>query len=422
MKSKRLLLLLWGACVLGSFSVQAQKLVEHSLLRPDSVRVQPWQPWLHTTPTAALVQVGMPWLGYNLLHYHQDVAHRATAHHFANKWGGKWDAYVIPLPLMTTWGMRCAGIKGYSDSWPQMLCTQALGAALAVGITTTGKWLVGRTRPDASNTSSFPSGHTTYAFASAAALDAEYGERYPALALAGYGVASGVALSRMSRDRHWATDVITGAGVGMASAYLAYWLMDRWHSRRREEAPLATPWHGNSPLLVQLGYGIGAALPYVPAGGKAKTTLTNSVSVRIPLLQHWGLLAKAEVAHTQLVKANQQPEHLHSYTLMAGASYFYAFPETPWALEGGVELGYESEGKLSSSSITPRADAIPVTAPGVRGQLLGKALCRLRSHTVVAIEGGYAYSPTARRYDRLHKNGLGGFWTGVGIAFLWEGQ
>jgi membrane-associated phospholipid phosphatase len=65
---------------------------------------------------------------------------------------------------------------------------------------------------------SFPSGHTTAAFAAAAAVSAETSRWWPgAIYVIGptmYGGAALVGLSRMYENRHWASDVIMGAAIG----------------------------------------------------------------------------------------------------------------------------------------------------------------------------------------------------------------
>ena len=62
---------------------------------------------------------------------------------------------------------------------------------------------------------SWPSGHTTAAFAVAAALSEELGGPTPWLA---YPLAAGVAWSRVNDEAHWATDVLMGALVGTVTA------------------------------------------------------------------------------------------------------------------------------------------------------------------------------------------------------------
>ena len=77
------------------------------------------------------------------------------------------------------------------------------------------KYVVRRDRPDHSNNKSFPSGHSASAFATATVLQRYYGWKVgvPAYALGSY-----VALARMSWNRHHATDVVMGAGFGIAAA------------------------------------------------------------------------------------------------------------------------------------------------------------------------------------------------------------
>lgn len=73
------------------------------------------------------------------------------------------------------------------------------------------KHLTGRTRPDGSDDSSFPSGHTANSFLAAAVLAKEYGG---ATAIVSYGAATFVGASRIAGGRHHFTDVLVGAAIG----------------------------------------------------------------------------------------------------------------------------------------------------------------------------------------------------------------
>lgn len=79
-------------------------------------------------------------------------------------------------------------------------------------------------RPDGSSKNSFPSGHTATAFMGAEFLYQEYKNTSVWYGISGYLVATGTGLFRMYNDRHWLTDVATGAGIGILSTKIAYWL------------------------------------------------------------------------------------------------------------------------------------------------------------------------------------------------------
>ena len=88
---------------------------------------------------------------------------------------------------------------------------QLLSQVLVQGV----KMTIRRERPDGSNNMSFPSGHAASAFATAGVLHRYYGWK---VGVPAYAFGSYVALARMSWNRHHATDVVLGAGFGLASA------------------------------------------------------------------------------------------------------------------------------------------------------------------------------------------------------------
>lgn len=90
----------------------------------------------------------------------------------------------------------------------------SIGSTIA--ITQLGKALIDEERPDNSDNDSFPSGHTSNAFASATTLHRRYGWQigFPAYAVA---TLTGVARER-ARKHHW-YDVLAGAVIGTATGW-----------------------------------------------------------------------------------------------------------------------------------------------------------------------------------------------------------
>lgn len=76
----------------------------------------------------------------------------------------------------------------------------------------------------------FPSGHTAYTFASAGVMYQSFKDDNLLLAYSGYVPAVVVGAYRMIKDKHWVSDVVVGAGLGIVMSHLAYHL-DIWHSK-----------------------------------------------------------------------------------------------------------------------------------------------------------------------------------------------
>lgn len=91
--------------------------------------------------------------------------------------------------------------------------TYDLGVAAAntFGFTQVLKASVGRERPNGRNDYSFPSGHTSNAFALASVADAHYGKK---VGLPAYAAASLIGVSRLRKDAHWLSDIVAGAALG----------------------------------------------------------------------------------------------------------------------------------------------------------------------------------------------------------------
>lgn len=72
-------------------------------------------------------------------------------------------------------------------------------------------------RPDSSDQLSFPSGHTAIAFTNASLLYQEYKKSNFWYASSGFVFATATGILRIANNKHFTSDVLAGAGIGLAS-------------------------------------------------------------------------------------------------------------------------------------------------------------------------------------------------------------
>lgn len=123
-------------------------------------------------------------------------------------------------------GLKVGGYEGRSD-WGRMLASAGFSYAIMAGFVNGIKYTAKEMRPDGSTRNSWPSGHTATSFVGATLLHKEYGlTRSPWFSVAGYGVATATGVMRVLNNRHWVSDVMSGAGIGILSTELGYALSD----------------------------------------------------------------------------------------------------------------------------------------------------------------------------------------------------
>lgn len=145
---------------------------------------------------------------------------------FKNTYNCEIDNYLQFSPTALAFGLNLAGVEGRSST-VKLAVTSAMSYALMAAIAQPIKHLTSEMRPDRSTDDAFPSGHTATAFVGATILHMEYGKTVsPWFSVAGYTAASATGLMRVVKNRHWAGDVLTGAGIGIAATKMAYWLGD----------------------------------------------------------------------------------------------------------------------------------------------------------------------------------------------------
>ncbi len=142
------------------------------------------------------------------------------------------DNYTQYLPLALTIGLKMGGVESRSD-WPRFWASAAASSAIMAGLVNGIKYTASEMRPDGTTRNAWPSGHTATAFLAATILHKEYGmTRSPWISVGAYSLATATGVMRVLNNRHWISDVLSGAGIGILSVELGYGLMDLFFKQR----------------------------------------------------------------------------------------------------------------------------------------------------------------------------------------------
>lgn len=186
---------------------------------------------------------------------------------FVTNFGGPYEFYT--LSALGAYGFI---FKNQKMKTTTLLATQSYITAAAVESMV--KFLTGRTRPSfyapnkvakptfkgpfaksidytgAKTNSSFPSGHTTVAFAAATVYALQYKDK-PWVPVLCYASASLIGLSRITENKHWLTDVLVGGALGYLTGRQ---VVNNYHRYSSLKAPKQK--RGNVSFNLQLSHGV----------------------------------------------------------------------------------------------------------------------------------------------------------------------
>ena len=172
-----------------------------------------------------MTYIGVPLVVGGLIVKSEDDHFRSLRNDYLPRFSRHADDYMQYAPAAIMLGMKAAGVQSRS-SWGRMLVSDAFSAILMGSTVNTLKRTTHVERPDGSNKHSFPSGHTATAFMTATMFNKEYGHKSPWVGVGAYGMATATGLMRMANNKHWLSDVLTGAGIGILSTEIGYYLAD----------------------------------------------------------------------------------------------------------------------------------------------------------------------------------------------------
>ena len=138
-----------------------------------------------------------------------------------NNFNTSLDDYTRYVPIAQLYIADIAGIQA-KNHWFDQTKNLVISAGLTQLITAGMKNAIYKERPNQFNAESFPSGHTSNAFANATVLYEEFKDSSPFLAYSGYGFATATGALRVMNNKHWISDVFVGAALGIMVTKLVY--------------------------------------------------------------------------------------------------------------------------------------------------------------------------------------------------------
>lgn len=279
--------------------------------------------------------IGVPLIIGGLIEKHQDSKFRKLRNDFMPRFHRTLDNYTQIAPAAVMVGMKAAGVESRS-SWGRMLLSDAFSVALMAGTVQGLKNTTNVMRPDGSDNHSFPSGHTATAFMTATMLNKEYGYKSPWIGVGAYSVATATGLMRMANNKHWLSDVLVGAGIGIMATEFGYWLADLIYKdkglniKNRDVADDEFDVRRNSFLGLYMGFN----LPLSKYDLDEDNVFQTSTGTTIGLEGAWfinrniGIGGRASFSNLQyIVNKNDAPDKTFKYfTAMAGS--YFSFPVT----------------------------------------------------------------------------------------------
>jgi len=161
------------------------------------------------------------------------------------------DDFTQYAPTASYFALDLMGVKA-KNNLKSRLFTASISHALMAATVNLMKGSIPVWRPDFSANNSFPSGHTATAFVGAELIWQEYRHQSIWYGIGAYTIATGTGFFRMYNNRHWLSDVVMGAGIGILCTKTAYWVLPMLEERiNKKKNPyfLFPSYNGKQALL-----------------------------------------------------------------------------------------------------------------------------------------------------------------------------
>jgi membrane-associated phospholipid phosphatase len=167
------------------------------------------------------------------------------------------DNYLQWAPAASAIALGITGVKG-RHNFTDRVFILGMAELIQSSAVASIKKFSGETRPNGEGDESFPSGHTSNAFTGAEFMRLEYKDVSPWYGVYGYLLAASTGFLRMYNNKHWLSDVLAGAGTGILSTDLAYYLYPKikqlFHLKRSSHTIIFPTYNNGAPgVALQVG-------------------------------------------------------------------------------------------------------------------------------------------------------------------------
>ncbi|MDE6854075.1 MAG: phosphatase PAP2 family protein, partial [Muribaculaceae bacterium] len=202
---------------------------------------------------------------------------------------------------------------------PEIIASAGGSVVINAAVTEILKHSVHEMRPDRSANNSFPSRHTSWAFAASTVLSNELFAYSPWYSLSAQAVSSAVGYQRVLARRHYASDVLAGAVTGVLSTELAYLIS-------RSIFGTESPWHRYSSENVfrpSLAISTAAIFNFSHSWS---TGYSIAADFRLPVDRIWGVTAAINSTVTPVKTGVTETDAVYTIGFLVGAVWHHTLP------------------------------------------------------------------------------------------------
>jgi hypothetical protein len=239
--------------------------------------------------------------GLSALSWHGKEDVRTVRNRYIPDFDYRLDDYMQYAPAAAVFALNTAGVKGRNRP-ARTVINWGSSMLIMGGLVNALKYSSHVLRPDESSKNSFPSGHAAMAFMNASFLHKEYGHINSLYGIIGYAMGTYTGISRSLNNRHWISDILAGAGIGILSTELSYLIVDNLYKNKGDffsdfDAP--TELEKPSFLTIKIGQAF-----YVDIASFQKLGLEGALEGAFFFNKKWGIGAEIGFMHIPFKEEN----------------------------------------------------------------------------------------------------------------------